>query len=30
MKAKDVKKEGGKLTKDDVFSANHWARKVLW
>ena len=25
-----IKDKSGKLTKDDVFSANHWARKVLW
>lgn len=25
-----IKDKNGKLTKDDVFSANHWARKVLW
>lgn len=25
-----IKNKDGKLTKDDVFSANHWARKVLW
>jgi hypothetical protein len=25
-----IKDKNGKPTKDDVFSANHWARKVLW
>jgi len=25
-----IKDKNGKLTKDDVFSANHWARKTLW
>lgn len=25
-----IKNKSGKLTKDDVFSANHWARKDLW
>lgn len=25
-----IRDKSGKLTKDDVFSANHWARKVLW
>jgi hypothetical protein len=25
-----IKGKGGKLTKDDPFSANYWARKVLW
>lgn len=25
-----IKDKSGKLTKDDVFSANHWARKDLW
>jgi len=25
-----IKGKDGKPTKDDVFSANHWARKVLW
>jgi hypothetical protein len=25
-----IKDKSGKLTKDDVFSANHWARKALW
>lgn len=25
-----IKDKNGKLTKDDVFSANHWARRVLW
>lgn len=25
-----IKDKSGKLTKDDPFSANHWARKVLW
>lgn len=25
-----IRGKDGKLTKDDPFSANHWARKVLW
>lgn len=25
-----IRDKSGKLTKDDVFSANHWARKDLW
>jgi hypothetical protein len=25
-----VKGKDGKPTKDDKFSANHWARKTLW
>jgi Family of unknown function (DUF5754) len=25
-----IRGKDGKLTKDDVFSANHWARKDLW
>lgn len=25
-----IKNAKGKLTKDDIFSANFWARKVLW
>jgi hypothetical protein len=25
-----IKNKSGQPTKDDVFSANHWARKVLW
>lgn len=25
-----IKDKSGKPTKDDPFSANHWARKVLW
>jgi hypothetical protein len=25
-----IKNKSGQSTKDDVFSANHWARKVLW
>jgi hypothetical protein len=25
-----IKDKNGKPTKDDVFSANHWARKTLW
>jgi hypothetical protein len=25
-----IRGKGGKLTKDDPFSANYWARKVLW
>jgi hypothetical protein len=25
-----IKDKSGNPTKDDVFSANHWARKVLW
>lgn len=25
-----IRDKSGKLTKDDVFSANHWARKELW
>lgn len=25
-----IKDKSGKLTKDDKFSANYWARKVLW
>jgi|TARA_R110000782_G_scaffold123600_5_gene215085 hypothetical protein len=25
-----IKNKSGGLTKDDKFSANHWARKVLW
>lgn len=25
-----IKGKDGKLTKNDPFSANHWARKVLW
>lgn len=25
-----IKDKNGNPTKDDVFSANHWARKVLW
>lgn len=25
-----IKDKSGKLTKDDVFSANHWARRALW
>lgn len=25
-----IKDKDGRLTKDDVFSANHWARKILW
>ncbi len=25
-----IKDKSGKLTKDDVFSAHHWARKDLW
>jgi hypothetical protein len=25
-----IKTKSGQLTKDDKFSANHWARKVLW
>lgn len=25
-----IRDKNGKLTKDDVFSANHWARKDLW
>lgn len=25
-----IKDGSGKLTKDDPFSANYWARKVLW
>lgn len=25
-----IRNKSGQLTKDDVFSANHWARKVLW
>lgn len=25
-----IKNKSGQLTKDDVFSANHWARKDLW
>lgn len=25
-----IKDKNGNLTKDDVFSANHWARKTLW
>lgn len=25
-----IKDKSGKPTKDDVFSANHWARKDLW
>lgn len=25
-----IKNKNGQPTKDDVFSANHWARKVLW
>lgn len=26
----EIKNKSGQLTKDDVFSANHWARKDLW
>jgi len=25
-----IKNKSGQLTKDDKFSANYWARKVLW
>ena len=25
-----IRNKSGSLTKDDKFSANHWARKVLW
>ncbi|MEY5145609.1 MAG: Aeromonas phage 4 [Actinomycetota bacterium] len=25
-----IRNKQGQLTKDDPFSANHWARKVLW
>lgn len=25
-----IKDKNGNPTKDDVFSANHWARKTLW
>ena len=25
-----IKDKNGNLTKDDIFSANHWARKDLW
>jgi hypothetical protein len=25
-----IKDKDGKLTKDDKFSANYWARKILW
>jgi hypothetical protein len=25
-----IKDKSGNSTKDDVFSANHWARKTLW
>lgn len=25
-----IRNKDGKLTKDDPFSANYWARKVLW
>ncbi|NQW93623.1 MAG: hypothetical protein HQ446_06255 [Polaromonas sp.] len=25
-----IKDKSGNPTKDDVFSANHWARKTLW
>lgn len=25
-----IRNKSGQLTKDDPFSANHWARKVLW
>lgn len=25
-----IRDKSGKLTKDDPFSANYWARKVLW
>ncbi len=25
-----IRGKGGKLTKDDKFSANYWARRVLW
>jgi TFIIF-interacting CTD phosphatase-like protein len=25
-----IRDKSGKLTKDDKFSANYWARKVLW
>jgi hypothetical protein len=25
-----IRDKSGKLTKDDKFSANHWARKDLW
>ena len=25
-----IKGKGGRSTKDDKFSANYWARKVLW
>lgn len=25
-----IRDKDGKLTKDDAFSANHWARKDLW
>jgi hypothetical protein len=25
-----IRNKSGGLTKDDKFSANHWARKVLW
>jgi hypothetical protein len=25
-----IRNKAGKLTKDDRWSANHWARKILW
>ena len=25
-----IRNKSGELTKNDVFSANHWARKILW
>lgn len=25
-----IRNSKGKLTKDDIFSANYWARKILW
>jgi len=25
-----IRNRAGKLTKDDPWSANHWARKILW
>lgn len=25
-----IRDKSGKLTKDDKFSANYWARKILW
>ncbi len=29
-RSKNIRNKEGKLTKDDPWSANYWARKVLW